>query len=379
MKPKILHIIDTHFIGGAGKVLLQFLKKGKESPVASTVGCFRYTNPPSTEFIDAVHDLGCPLALFKQRSLVDPKPFGQIWRYLKKGNFSLVETHGYKANFIAWGITRFYKIPWIAVTHGWTNENIKVRLYHRLDRWLLKYADLVVTVSPQLQQEMHLLRGEKKRTEMVLNAVDPDYIRYAEKEQEIANKYRKNNDTLLLGVVGRLSPEKGHRILFAACKGLLQEHNAVLIVVGDGPERLSLEKLRSELGLEQHIFFAGQQRAIGDYYKEIDLLVIPSLSEGLPFVMLEAMALCTPVLATDVGAISKVIKEGENGWIVEAGNEKTLRQKLTSIITERDNLQLMGERAQQSLTPQFMIERQQAEMASLYLQIISEKGEKVLR
>ncbi len=375
MKPKVLHIIDTHFVGGAGKVLLQFLKNRAHSQIESFVGCFRYRNPPSTEFIDAVRSLGYPLALFRQRSFLDPLPFWHVWSYLNKGGFSLLETHGYKANFIAWGITRFNSIPWIAVTHGWTDENRRMRLYNRLDRWLLRYADLVITVSPQLQKEMCLLRGEKKHTQMVLNAVDPDFIRYGGEEKAIIARYRKSTNTLLLGVFGRLSPEKGHHILFQACRGLVKEHNAVLIVVGDGPERAALEQLRSTLDLEEHIFFTGQRQAMGDYYRAIDLLVLPSLSEGLPFVMLEAMVLHKPVLASDVGAVSKVIRDGENGWLVTAGDVDAMRRKLAVIIADRDGLKSMGARAKQSLEPDFMIGRQQREMLSLYHQMLTPEND----
>ncbi len=370
MKPKILHLIDTYYIGGAGKVLLQFLKNTACRPITSVVSTFSYKNPPSTEFIDAVKKLGYPVALLPQSFSLDPSPLSHIRKIIAKENITIIETHGYKADFAAWWITRFLPIPWIAVSHGWTNENLKIRLYNLLDRWLLKRATCVVGVSPQLTDEIRLLRGKKRRTKMVLNAIDPDFIRYEGKEKTITSTYRKNKETLLLGVFGRLSPEKGHDILIRACRQILKENNAVLLIVGDGPERSTLENLCVELELEQYVFFTGQQAAMGDYYKAIDLLVIPSLSEGLPFVMLEAMSLQKPVLATAVGAIDRVITDGENGWLVEPGNQDAIKEKIKELTDNRELLTTTGIEAKSSLNPYFLITRQCDEMITLYQDIL---------
>ncbi len=371
MKPKILHLIDTYYIGGAGKVLLQFLKNTTAHQISSLVGSFSYSNPPSTEFIDAAEELGYDVSLFKQRFSLDPRPLFDIKNFVVKHNIAILETHGYKADFIAWWVTRFVPIPWIAVSHGWTNENWKIRLYHFFDRWLLKYATCVVTVSPQLRDELFLLRGEKRRTELVLNAIDPDFIRFEGKEDHIRATYCRDKDTILLGVFGRLSPEKGHEILLRACSPLVKELNAVLLVVGEGPERAFLEDLCIQLELEKNVFFVGQQASIGDYYRAIDLLVIPSLSEGLPFVMLEAMSQGKPVLATSVGAIDCVITDGENGWLVEAGNHQALQEKLEQVVGNRETMEKMGEKAKSSLKKHFLAERQCAEMTTLYLDILA--------
>lgn len=370
MKPKVLIIIDTYYIGGAGKVILQFLENADHSKFDYALGTFRYRNPPSTEFIDAARSSGIKVELFDQRFTLDPSPLWQVYWFIKRDNYNIIETHGYKGHLIASIISRLLSIPWIGVTHGWTAENIKVELYNKLDRWLLKNADQAVSVSPELFNEMKRIRGNNKKTDLVMNSIDDKPLPTEGRVEEIRNSYKFTEDTVLLGVFGRLSPEKGHAILIKACSKVLEQLDASLLIVGDGQERGSLVDLVRTLGISDRVIFEGLKKNMGDYYIAIDLLILPSLSEGLPFVVLEAMAAGKPVLATDVGAMSEVIRNNDNGWLVTPGNVEVLKDKLIKVLSNKDVLGKIGVRAQESLVPRFKAKRQCDEILLIYQKLV---------
>ncbi len=370
VKPRVLNLIDTYHIGGAGKVLLQFLERCDDRAVC-TLGTFRYRHPPSTEFIDAARDMGLEMSLFDQRFNLDPAPLWQVYRLMKRGGYNIIETHGYKGHLIAWLLRKILPIRWVGMTHGWTNENVKIRFYNSLERTLLKSADHVITVSPQLAETMREVRGGNNSVSLVLNAVDANSLSGAGLAGAIRNAHLgADGEGFLLGSFGRLSPEKGHRFLLEALARLDDSLRVSLLIVGDGQERRRLEQLAERLGVAARVYFVGQKENMRDYYEAIDLFVLPSLSEGLPFVVLEAMALGKPVLASRVGALAEVIEEGSNGWLVPAGKVDMLAAALGSLLKDRKKLQLVGQRAQQMLYPRFSPERQADEVITIYQEVI---------
>ena len=368
---RVLNLIDTYHIGGAGKVLLQFLENADDR-VACMLGTFRYRNPPSTEFIDAAREKGFDIALFDQRFNLDPAPLWQVYRLLKSGGYDIIETHGYKGHLIAWVMRRLLPLRWIGMTHGWTNENAKVRAYNRLEKALLKSADHVISVSPQLAAEMRRVRGPEAPVSLVLNAVDADSIRGEGTAGEIRSHYIGDKPGgYLLGSFGRLSPEKGHHILLEAMARLGGDTPVRLLLVGDGPERENLETQAEILGISNRVIFAGQQDNMRDWYEAIDLFVLPSLSEGLPFVVLEAMALGKPVLASRVGAVPEVIDEGVNGWLLPPGDAELLATSIASLLKDRNRLRAAGARAREMLYPRFSVERQAREVVDIYQEVVN--------
>ncbi len=352
MKPRVLTLIDTLYIGGAGKVILQFLKHADHSRFDYLLCNFTYARQKSREFIDRAQALGFNLHLLPQRHALDPSPIAAVTRLIDTGGFNLIETHGYKAHTVGWSVRARRPIRWITVSHGWTNEGHKMHLYNALDRWLIRRADLAIGVSPQLGATLRALRGPGRPTEVLLNAIDPDDLQPGA-GPELSAKPLLRAATVTVGCFGRLSPEKGHVHLLRAWAHLPTSLDAHLILVGNGLERANLQAEAARLGITERVTFTGHQSDMAPWYATIDLLVLPSLSEGLPFVVLEAMATGKPVLATDVGAIREVITDEVNGWIVPPGDEAALARQILRLLSAPDALPEFGARARASLFPKF--------------------------
>lgn len=370
MKAKVLSIIDSVIVGGPGKGLFQFIRNASKATFEFQLCNFEYRNPRSREFIERAVEENIDLQLFTQNYRFDPTPVLQVYRIINKQGYNILQTHSTKAHLIAWLLKRITSTAWIAVAHGYTNEDWKIRLYNRIDRWLLTRADRVVAVSPLLHATLSTSRGSKKPTDLILNAVDENEIPGQLGGKEIRRRCNLQNSELLIGAFGRLSSEKGQEnLLLAFCK-LIKTSAASLIIVGDGQDRRKLEHLAKELDITDRVFFHGHQKFMRDYYEAIDLLVLPSLSEGLPNVVLEAMVLGKPVLSTDVGAIREVITEGENGWIVPPGDSVGLCGKLDEILANPDHLKMVGEKAKASLFPKFSAIERVKKFTDLYEKIL---------
>jgi len=252
-------------------------------------------------------------------------------------------------------------VPWLAVSHGWTNENARIRLWNRLDKALLRLPDTVVTVSAALRGTIERLRPDA-RTVTILNAVDPKRTLDAEADHaqiraRIRGELGVGPSDFLLGVIGRLSPEKGQDLLLGALAKLRANSGTPRVVfIGEGPEEERLKSLARSLNVIDHVIFAGYRPAVHEYLRAMDLVVLPSRSEGLPNVVLEAHALEKPVVAYRVGGVAETIDHGETGWLVTPEDTEALSRAIRHVMLSPEEAERVGKAAARQLFPKFSVE-----------------------
>jgi len=150
----------------------------------------------------------------------------------------------------------------------------------------------------------------------------------------------------MVGVVARLDLQKGFEYLLQAARELCKTfHGLKIIIVGEGPDRGAIEEIIRQYGLQSNVVLAGQQSNMPAVYAAMDIFVLPSLNEGLPMTVLEAMAASKPVIATRVGAIPSVIKDGENGLLVTPKDSVGLRNAIASVLDDPERRRRMGDQA----------------------------------
>jgi len=371
MRSKPIILIDTGIIGGPGRGLFQLLRELKQQSSDYLLCNFRYRKPKSEEFINEAKKHQFTLALLDQRFRLDPLPIWQFFKLLKRGRYNIIQSHGYKSHLVAAIVSKFTGVPWVAFTHGSTREDLKVTLYHKLDQFLLRFPTVVVTVSPLLTKTFSKLRGKHKRTELILNAVDSADIAGERGGEAVRRDCEAPADTVLIGCFGRLSFEKGQDILLQAF-AQIHEHFAhtKLLILGSGLNKPMLESMCIKLGIKDKVYFTNHSSAMRDYYEAIDLLVLPSRSEGLPNVVLEAMIFKVPVLASDVGAIREIISHDINGWIVESGDQNALALSLRKLLLDKSQLKRMGKIAHDSLGTKFCPRIRAKKILALYESVL---------
>lgn len=195
--------------------------------------------------------------------------------------------------------------------------------------WIMKSSDLTIVLSRKLKEEAIKMGIEDSKIRLAPIAIDEELFN-PNIESNIKKEFGIKGDVILF--VGALVKQKGLEYLIEACNILRENLEFTLIVVGDGPLRKELEK-RSE-GL--NIIFTGFRKDVNRFMKDADILVLPSISEGLGFVVLESMAVGTPVLATKVGGIPELIENGKNGVLVEPGDPVALADGIKKLLKEKE-------------------------------------------
>lgn len=309
----LLALIDSALLSGPGRQLAALLAALRSSGVnAEAVTLLRVRRPPSP-LVTHLESLGVPVTVIAERGPVDRQTIADLRRLVRNRRPTIIQTHSYKATALAWWLRHTgEQYRWVGCFHGSTNENLKVKAYHRLDQFLLRSADRLVIMA---ESQRSGLGRAGVRAQVINNAVIPPPPGAAQALPEWATSAVPP----VIGYVGRLSPEKGVDLLLAALHQLQSGHPELpwaAIIAGDGPERASLEARSASLGLTDRVRFVGQISDPWQLYRVAKVIVLPSRSEGLPNVLLEAIAADRQVVATTVGAVPSVIGSGSAARLV---------------------------------------------------------------
>jgi glycosyltransferase involved in cell wall biosynthesis len=294
----------------------------------------------------------------------------EIAGHLERIGADAVCCHGYKANVIGRMAARRQKVPAIAVSRGWTAESFKVRLYERLDRFHLRWMNQVVCVSEAQADRVRRAGVRPDRIHVIYNAIDP--TRFHEPDARYRAKLLRcfrQPRTHIIGAAGRFSPEKGFEVLVKAAERVLREHPCTgFVLFGEGQERASLQKQIQAAGLGQSFILAGFRADLDRFLPHFDLFVLPSYTEGMPNVVLEAFAAGVPVVATAVGGTPEIVEDGVSGYLVPSGDDETMAERIVEALHDADELPDMGRKGRLNVQEKFGF----ATQAELYCQLFKQ-------
>lgn len=368
IRPFIL--IDSRIIGGPGKGIFQFIQHARRilgGRFQPTVARFTYEASP-TEFAVRARAEQVPLVEIPCRGIVDRTACALAAAVIRARRSTLIQSHGYKSHLYAWLLARTAGLPWLAFAHGWTAENRRMQLYHQIDRLLLPRAGIVAAVSPPLQRTIGRWRTRSGPTELVMNAVDP-----AEATAPATTPHLRETlppHTVLLGCIGRLSREKGQAELLAAFRHACSaQPKAHLVLIGSGPDEERLRQIARDLIATRRVTLLPHQTDPRTLYAALDIVAIPSLSEGLPNVLLEAMSYGRPIVATTVGAIPEVVHDGVSALLVPPGNLTALGSAISRLVASAELRRTIGAGGRAALDARFSPAERTRHILDLYHRI----------
>ena len=372
-RPRVLILIATDAVGGPGKGLFQFLKHAPKDAF-DYVLCNFDANKPHGQFMHEAGKRGIAVKLLKQRATIDPVMVLRARRLVREHDINVIQTHGYKSNVLGFFLHALWRMPWIGFAHGYTDENWRVRTYNRLDLAALRGADRVVAVSDATRQKLTGKGIHAGNIRLIYNAVEPDDAAGRPDDGEVKKRHRIAPGRKVIGVIGRLNPEKGQLIFLKALRSVIARQPAVTaLLIGDGQDRSSLEQYCERNGLTDHVIFTGYQEEIAPYYRALDLLVLPSLSEGLPNTVLEAMTFGVPVLASRVGGVPEIIDTG-NGVLVPPGDPDVLAERMTELLGDDRRRTAIGARGRSALYPRFSPDDRARRIVALYEELLATRA-----
>ena len=366
---KIVHLTASRFFGGPER---QMLELARHLPVDvrsifvsfSEGGCCK-------SFLDQVRQSGCRGIVLKHDTPHLLAALQELSEVLRINEASVLCCHGYKANLLGLLVARRLRIPVVSISRGWTAETLRVRIYEALDRRVLRWMDKVVCVSAGQARKVHLAGIAESKTSVIRNAIDPQRF------ENPLPSYRERLHRLfpapcsrIVAAAGRLSPEKGFSLLVDAAAEVLPKRPATgFVLFGEGALREPLSRQIVERGLQERFVLAGFRSDVDRFLPHLDLFVLPSFTEGLPNVALEALAAGVPVVATSVGGTPEVVEDGVNGYLVPAGNSSAIAARVSELLADDRLRQAMGTRGRVAVREHFTFASQAAEYLNIFAQL----------
>ncbi len=294
-------------------------------------------------------------------------------RVFRRFRPDVVHTHKYKDSILASIVARCMGVPHVVrIVHGLPEpfqglRNVKMSAYMIADRFVTRrLVDKVIAVSSEIEQALGRLY-DPDRLVCIHNGIDLEAVRVTTQRADKRREWGVDDKAVLIGTVGRLVPVKAHAVLLEAFQILSQSHpNVLLIFVGDGPLRVQLEADANRMGLGRSVIFAGHQEQAYDFINMADIFVLPSLHEGIPMVLLEALALQRPVVASRVGGIPEVIVHDHSGKLVCAGDARELALTLHKLIEKPDKAGALGVEGRKLVEHKFSAHTMAGKTADLY-------------
>jgi len=350
---RVVHLAASEFLGGPERQMLG-LAESLAPDVASLFVSFA-RGGGCRAFLDEAQRRGFPVAGLKH----DKPRLMALWReltdVLRTWRADVVCCHGYKANLFGLLAGRRLQMPLVAVSRGWTGETFPVRLYEALDRLLLRRMDRVVCVSRSQAERVRRAGVPESKLTVIPNAIR------AERFDQPDGQYRLRLQQLfpsppakIVGAAGRLSCEKGFDVLIdAAADAARADPSVGFVLFGEGRLRDALMQRIRERQLDKVFVMPGFCPDLDAFLPHFDLLVIPSFTEGLSNVALEAFAAGVPVVATAVGGNPEVVEEGVSGFLVPPGDAPSLARGMSRLLANDPLRQEMGRQGRQKVLKDF--------------------------
>jgi glycosyltransferase involved in cell wall biosynthesis len=364
----VVHLTASTFFGGPER---QMLGLGEHLPRPFTSTYASYPEGGRCgEFLDKARAAGFPTVRLAADSPQLPAALGELTQLLKSTRAGVLVCHTFKPNVLGRIAARRAGIPCVVVSRGWTWENLKVRVYETLDRVNLRFVDHVVAVSGGQAERVRKAGVPSTRLSVIRNAARLGA--FAKPDQEYQGRLRAlfPTDTAVSRIVlaaGRLSPEKGFGVLVESAASVLKQHpTAAFVLFGEGTERAKLEARVRELGIGGRFVVPGFTADLDKFLPWADVAVLPSFTEGLPNVALEASAAGVPVVATAVGGTPEVVADGETGLLVPSGRPERLAEALNRVLADEELRTRLGNAGRERMRAEFTFEAQAAKYAELF-------------
>jgi glycosyltransferase involved in cell wall biosynthesis len=346
-KKTVLQLRSSIGFFGAENVIVELAKGLQHTDYRPIIGVFK-NGSPAAETLAAVaqrHDIAT--VSFRDQRPFDHRAARAIRCFIKENQIDLVHSHGYKANVYAQAVKHGTATRALATCHPWTETtySLRSRVYTQIDKFLLPRFDRVVAISEEVKAQVLRAKVPSHKVEVISNGIDLERFRASGEKQKIRAVLGLPAEGILVGTIGRLVQEKGqHLLIEAAARLAMNFSNVYYLIAGDGPLREDLQDRARQAGLESRFIFLGVSDQIPQLLNLMEMFVLPSLSEGLPMVILEAMAAKRPIIATNVGAIPHVLRHQESGLIVEP-NATDLAGAIAFLLNNPATAQRFGERA----------------------------------
>jgi glycosyltransferase involved in cell wall biosynthesis len=381
---KVAALVEGRVVSGPAKNILRFAADCRDRvdltivTFVRTSGKYVYgSEVANNQLVSAARSLNIPIEIVQEKGPFDLTALGALRGIFERQRVNIVETHGTKSHFLV-SLLRGRNFNWIAFHHGYTTEDLKALFYRQFDRWSLRLSDSVVTVCAEFATMLEGRGVRRDRISVVHNSVNTDrHNSHKRLSEEARHQWNASRDERIVISAGRLSPEKGHTYLIDAVSTIVStspELKLKVLIAGSGPSEKKLKEQVSEKGLNQRVMLIGHCSDLDGLFSIADLFVLPSLSEGSPNVLLESMAARVPIVATKVGGVTELVKNGESAILVPPADSESLKTAILELLMNRSRAIQLANVAFEDARSLFNASKRDELLLSIYSWMMGEKS-----
>jgi glycosyltransferase involved in cell wall biosynthesis len=372
MSVRPIHVLELRSVRGTGggpeKTILRGAAYADSSEVRVTVCYIRDRRDDAFTIDRRAEAMGVAYVEVLERHSFDLSVVPALRDVIRQRKIDILHAHDYKTNLLAWLLARLEPVAALTTAHGWSGTSLRERIYYWLDRRLIAGFPIAIAVSEAIRQRLIAEGADPGAVRRIPNAIDSEEFR-----PDAAVRARMRRElgvppgALVVGTIGRLEPIKRHDLLLTAIAGLRGE--PFIVLAGNGSCRPALVAQARDLGLEGRLLLLGHRDDPRDVHQALDVYVQASDSEGLPNAVLEAMAVGTPVVATDVGGTAELIRHRVDGLLVAAGDREGLRRALEDTIADRGAAWQRSREARARIVREWSFERRMETVNAIYREL----------
>lgn len=324
--PRVLILRSSCGLYGAEGVIANLVRF---YPADTLTVCLEDLRDRHVELCDLLAAEGYSTHTVPARSAFDPAMIPRFLSIVRSFRPNLLHSHDYKSDALIYLVGKLLRLPCVSTVHGNLRHTRALRRYEKWDAWMLCRFRGIAVVSEERADEVRRYGVPAERLTVITNGIDTKRFQPIRNRAACRSALQIPPDGPLVGIVGRLSEEKGHTVLLEALQDL---PHVRVVVVGEGELDHPLRTAAVNLGVSDRVHFLGRRENMPEVYGALDVLALPSFSEGLPLTVIEAAACGVPIVATPVGDIPRVVINGQTGLLVEPGNPRALRDALSHVL-----------------------------------------------
>lgn len=372
---RVLDLRDSPWVDGPGRTILDTASMADPDRYRIVIGAFSGARHGEHAYLTEAVRRQLSTYPIPERRALDPEVLRQIMTWCRGNAVDIIHTHDFRSDLYGLAAARRLGIPAVSTCHGWIANDLKGRLYTRIDKFMLRFFDRVIAVSARMRDQLIAGGVTPGRIDVVRNALVVENYRPERGEPAVRAELGVPAGHTAVACIGRLSPEKRQDLFLRAAAHVLRDFpKSVFLLIGIGPEEAALRALAAELGIVDKVIFAGYRGDMQRVYNGLDLVVQSSSTEGMPNVVLEALLMRVPVVATDVGGTAEILTHETSGLLIPPNDVDALVAAMRRVLSGPEALARWIEEGERQVRVNFSHTQRVERIMASYDAALSRRG-----
>lgn len=372
-RPRVLLFTDSFARGGTERQFVRLARGLDRSRYDLFIGCLHRSGP----FLSEVESLGVSIVEFPINSFYNfqaARLFVRLVRFLHREQIQILHAFDFYTSVFAVPAARLAGVPVVLASRR-ELLNLRSPWQRRAIRVACRLATRVIVNSSAAGRDLAGLEsGSGRRIDVLPNCINLQEFEPKLSSQEVRRELGLSPESLVIGALGNLRPEKDLETFLLAARDILNAiPSAEFLVIGDGPARNKLKRLADDLHLSESVHFLKERSDVPDLLATLDILVMSSYTESFPNAILEAMARGKPVVATNVGGIPELVEEAQTGFLVPARDPKAIAERVLYLCRDPARRLQMGRAARARVKSNFTVRDVTARLEDIYDRSLRER------